>query len=68
VLSARHASATPAPSLPELMRRLAQLAALAQQRIRQRRALARLDARLLRDIGVSPEQARRETAKPFWRE
>jgi len=38
-----------------------------RQRIRQRRALARLDTRLLRDIGISAEQARREAAKPFWR-
>ncbi len=34
---------------------------------RQRRALAVLDKRLLRDIGVSPEDAAREVAKPFWR-
>jgi uncharacterized protein YjiS (DUF1127 family) len=33
---------------------------------RQRRALAELDDRLLRDIGVTSAQARRETAKPFW--
>jgi uncharacterized protein YjiS (DUF1127 family) len=31
-----------------------------------RRQLARLDDRLLRDIGFDPEQARREAAKPFW--
>jgi uncharacterized protein YjiS (DUF1127 family) len=35
-------------------------------RSRQRRALAELDDRLLRDIGVTFEQARREAAKPFW--
>ena len=35
-------------------------------RIRQRRALARLDDRLLRDVGLSRDQARREAAKPFW--
>lgn len=51
-----------------LLRRLVQSVARAHQRSRQRRALARLDARLLRDIGVSPEQARSETAKPFWRD
>jgi uncharacterized protein YjiS (DUF1127 family) len=34
---------------------------------RQRRALATLDGRLLTDIGLSPDQARREAAKPFWR-
>ncbi len=38
------------------------------QRARQRRALARLDPRLLRDIGISPEQAQQEIDKPFWRQ
>jgi uncharacterized protein YjiS (DUF1127 family) len=36
-------------------------------RSRQRRALAELDKRFLDDIGVSPDEARREAAKPFWR-
>ena len=36
------------------------------ERSRQRRALAGLDDRLLSDIGVTLEQARREAAKPFW--
>lgn len=39
--------------------------ALARQR--QRRALARLDERLLRDVGITPEEAQAEAAKPFWR-
>jgi uncharacterized protein YjiS (DUF1127 family) len=49
------------------------LAALAGQcgtwasRSRQRRALAQLDARLLRDIGVTAYDAAREASKPFWR-
>lgn len=33
---------------------------------RQRRALADLDDHLLRDIGVSPEEARKEAARPMW--
>jgi uncharacterized protein YjiS (DUF1127 family) len=37
------------------------------ERERQRQALARLDARLLADVGISQEQARREATKPFWR-
>jgi uncharacterized protein YjiS (DUF1127 family) len=37
------------------------------QRNRQRRALADLDDRLLRDIGVSREAAHREIDKLFWR-
>lgn len=36
-------------------------------RARQRRDLAALDARQLRDIGVSRTQARDEAEKPFWR-
>jgi uncharacterized protein YjiS (DUF1127 family) len=35
-------------------------------RSRQRRALAELDDRLLRDIGLTRAQAEREAAKPFW--
>ncbi len=37
---------------------------LARQRTR--RALAQLDDRMLRDIGISREQAMREAEKPFW--
>ena len=39
-------------------------------RSQQRGALAdliKLDERMLRDIGVSRDAARREAAKPFWR-
>ncbi len=35
-------------------------------RWKQRQDLAGLDARLLRDIGVTPRQALREVDKPFW--
>lgn len=35
-------------------------------RQRQRCALSELDDRLLRDIGVSREAARREAERPFW--
>jgi len=34
---------------------------------RQRRALAALDDRSLRDIGVTRIEAEREAEKPFWR-
>lgn len=37
------------------------------ERRRQRLALARLDDRLLRDIGIERADANREIAKPFWR-
>jgi uncharacterized protein YjiS (DUF1127 family) len=38
-----------------------------QERGRQRHALARLDDALLRDIGLSREEAALECAKPVWR-
>ena len=33
---------------------------------RQRRSLAHLDDHLLRDIGVTPQEAAREAARPIW--
>jgi len=36
-------------------------------RIRQRRALAELDAALRRDVGLTTAQIDAEVAKPFWR-
>lgn len=33
---------------------------------RQRRALARLDARLLKDVGITRAQAEAEAARPIW--
>jgi uncharacterized protein YjiS (DUF1127 family) len=38
-----------------------------QERAAQRHALATLDARMLRDIGLSRADVQREAAKPFWR-
>ncbi len=38
-----------------------------QERDRQRRHLAALDDRLLRDMGISRADAAREAAIPFWR-
>ena len=37
-----------------------------QERIRQRRKLAALDDRMLRDIGASAADVERETRKWFW--
>lgn len=37
------------------------------ERSRQRRHLARLEDRLLRDIGIDRARAMEETSKPFWR-
>ncbi|MHC6223283.1 DUF1127 domain-containing protein [Pseudomonas sp. X10] len=38
-----------------------------QRRISSRRQLARLDARLLADAGISEAQRYEELSKPFWR-
>ncbi len=38
-----------------------------RERSRQRRHLRELDERLLRDIGLSRDDVRREAAKPGWR-
>jgi uncharacterized protein YjiS (DUF1127 family) len=40
--------------------------AAALERRRQRKRLAALEPRLLRDIGVSAEEAWRESRRPFW--
>jgi len=39
-----------------------------RQRARDRTALARLDSRMLRDIGLTPGDVMREINRPFWRE
>lgn len=39
-----------------------------RERIRQRMQLARLDARMLRDVGITPSEAEHECNKPFWRQ
>jgi uncharacterized protein YjiS (DUF1127 family) len=36
------------------------------QRSRNRHALARLDDHQLQDVAISPADAHRESAKPFW--
>ena len=42
-------------------------AGLFWHRARTRRALLNLDARQLRDVGLSHEMAQHEGCKPFWR-
>ncbi len=37
-----------------------------QERDRQRHALAQLDARMLKDLGLSRADVEREVRKPFW--
>jgi len=58
------------PSLPPLARLgfALTVALLAWEERRQtRKALGRLDDHLLHDIGLAPDEARTEAAKPFWR-
>ena len=43
------------------------LVALWIGRMRQRRALAELDDKMLQDIGITRYDAARECGKPFWR-
>ena len=38
-----------------------------QRRLRMRNALKNMESYLLDDMGLSPEDAAREAAKPFWR-
>ncbi|MGJ3260023.1 MAG: DUF1127 domain-containing protein [Rhodospirillales bacterium] len=38
-----------------------------EARLRERQHLAQLDPRILDDMGMTPEDAARESAKPFWR-
>ena len=40
----------------------------AQRRAEQRKQLLELDDRMLKDIGITREQAVREASKPFWME
>jgi uncharacterized protein YjiS (DUF1127 family) len=47
--------------------RLADIVAVGRERRRQRVALARLDDRMLRDIGLTAADVEGETSKPFWR-
>jgi uncharacterized protein YjiS (DUF1127 family) len=51
---------------PSLVSRLVAAVTNARTRRRDRRILAGLDAHLLRDIGLTPDGARTEVAKPFW--
>jgi uncharacterized protein YjiS (DUF1127 family) len=49
-----------------LVARLTLVISQALTRHRDRKVLSHLDAHILRDIGLTPEDARTEAAKPFW--
>ena len=56
------------PSIPTLLKRIWRTLSLWQERARMRAALARLDDRTLRDIGLSRFDVWHECSKPFWKE
>ena len=49
-----------------LRQRLAVMWAVWRERTEMRRSLAQMDARSLRDAGISPAAAAYESGKPFW--
>ncbi len=57
---------TPATSKGSLLRRLAFSWAVWRERTAMRRCLARMDARSLRDAGISPAAAAYEIGQAFW--
>lgn len=68
-LTGRPAPAVPAwlrPAPLAVLRRGVALLALWHWRARSRGQLARLDDRMLRDMGIRREDARAEASKPFW--
>lgn len=62
-LAARRRSA----ALRAALRRFLRWCVLCHARAAQRRHLAELDERMLKDVGLTPGQARHECAKPCWR-
>ena len=61
-----HRLATPVSPRPSLGARIATTLTLWRERTAARRYLAELDARSLRDAGISPAAAAYESGKPFW--
>jgi uncharacterized protein YjiS (DUF1127 family) len=47
--------------------RFARWCLLCHARAEQRRRLAELDERMLKDVGITPAEAALESAKPWWR-
>ena len=51
----------------DLIRAALRIGRLMLARSRERQFLAGMDARMLRDIGMTPYEAGEEARKPFWR-
>lgn len=49
------------------VRRFVSWSVQAHARAGQRRRLAELDERMLKDVGLTPAEAAKECAKPWWR-
>lgn len=58
----------PLPAMAELALRVAVVVTKWSRRARTRQALDRLNPDQLKDIGLTPEEAWREAALPFWRD
>jgi uncharacterized protein YjiS (DUF1127 family) len=65
---AADAISRPGTGRPSAVQTLARLPLLWWRRFQERRELAGLDDRMLRDMGLSRSQAWYETSKPFWQE
>lgn len=66
LLAPRKSKTLRASLQPYSLRGMIKRISLFRARAQQRRQLARLDARQLRDMGISPEQAFKESQKAFW--
>lgn len=58
----------PLPPVSAALFNLARVVLVWEQRRATRRAMARLDRHLMRDIGLTPDVVADEVEKPFWRE
>jgi uncharacterized protein YjiS (DUF1127 family) len=65
VIAVRRARPRFAP--PRILVRILRWCLLCHARAAQRRHLAELDERMLKDVGLTPAEAARESAKPWWR-
>lgn len=64
--AARRLAPLPPLANRSLLHRVLGVLMLWQARAEERHALAEMDERILRDIGVDRAAARHEAAKPFW--